>query len=142
MPAQQGNTVRIHYTGTLDDGDVFDSSRERDPLEFTLGSGQVIAGFDAGVLGMEPGDTKTISIPPEEAYGESHPDLIDEVGRDRFPEGLDIKPGMQFQATRQDGQNAAIMVTAVSEDSVTIDANHPLAGETLIFELELVEIVG
>ena len=141
MPAQQGDTVRVHYTGTLDDGTVFDSSEGRDPIEFTVGSGQVIPGFDDGVQEMEVGQKKTITIDPENAYGPVREDLIQEIGKEQFPEDAALQPGAQFQAQTPDGQPFLLTVTAVAEESVTVDGNHPLAGKALTFELELAEIV-
>ena len=141
MPAaQSGDTVRIHYTGRLADGTVFDSSEDREPLEFTLGSGQVIPGFDRGVTGMEVGDTKTIEIPAAEAYGERSEEMTLTVGRDQFPEGLDPEVGHQLQLGMDDGQLVPVTVTEVTDDTVTLDANHELAGKDLIFDLELVSI--
>ena len=138
--AKAGDTVRIHYTGTLSDGSVFDSSEGRDPLEFTLGSGQVIAGFDAAVSGMAVGEKKTVEIPCAEAYGEAHPDARQAVPRDQFPPNLDLEEGMQLQMTMPSGQAVPVTVAELGEESVTLDANHPLAGKDLTFALELVEI--
>lgn len=141
MPAaMSGDTVRIHYTGRLADGTVFDSSDGREPLAFTLGAGQVIAGFDQGVTGMEVGDTKTIEIPAADAYGDRNDDMALTVGRDQFPPGLDPEVGQPLQLGMDDGQTMQVTVTEVTEDSVTLDANHPLAGKDLIFDLELVGI--
>lgn len=137
--ASSGDTVQVHYTGKLDDGSVFDSSRAREPLEFTVGSGQVIAGFDDAVTGMAPGDEKTVRIPAEEAYGARRDDLRFTVGREQFPDDLDPEVGQQLQMS-QDGQVAVVTVAAVSGEGVTLDANHPLAGRDLTFDLELVGI--
>ena len=142
MAATNGDTVRVHYTGTLDDGTQFDSSEGREPLEFTLGSGQVIPGFDAGVTGMEPGDTKTIQIPADEAYGPRRDEMMLSVSPDQFPEGMDPQVGQQLQLQQPDGQAVVVRVAEVTDDGVTLDANHPLAGEDLTFELTLDEIVG
>jgi len=141
MPAKSGDTVRVHYTGKLDDGTVFDSSDGRDPIEFTIGSGQVIPGFDSGVTDMEVGDKKSITIGPEDAYGPVRDDLIQQLGKEQFPEGADLQPGVQFQAQTQDGQPFVLTVTEVQDETVTVDGNHPLAGKALNFELELAEIV-
>jgi peptidylprolyl isomerase len=138
--ANDGATVRVHYTGKLDDGQVFDSSREREPLEFTLGGGQVIPGFEAAVRGMGPGEEKTVRIPADEAYGERRADMVMVVERERIPENIEPDVGQQLQIA-QGGQVAVVTVTDVAEESVTLDANHPLAGRDLTFELELVEIV-
>jgi len=141
MPeAKRGDTVRVHYTGTLEDGTVFDSSREREPLEFSLGIGQVIPGFDQALTGMKPGESKKVTIPAAEAYGPYRSELVLVVDRSEFPP--DIEPGIgdQFQLS-QDGQSFVVNVTDVTDQAVTLDANHPLAGEDLTFDLELVEIV-
>jgi FKBP-type peptidyl-prolyl cis-trans isomerase 2 len=138
--AKSGDTVRIHYTGSLDDGHVFDSSEGREPLEFTLGSRQVIAGFDSGVEGMTVGEKKTIAIEPEDAYGNHNPDMVQVVQKTQFPPEANIQVGTQFQAST-DGGPVVVTVVAVDDDSVTIDANHALAGKRLNFALELVEIV-
>ena len=138
--AKAGDTVRIHYTGTLDDGTQFDSSAGRDPLEFTVGSGQVIPGFDKAVEGMAVGDSKKVNIPAEDAYGPRHDQLVQEVPRDALPDDLEPEVGMGLQAQGPEGQVMDLTVTAVAEDSITVDGNHPLAGQALNFDLELVEI--
>ena len=141
MPAaKSGDTVRIHYTGRLDNGDVFDSSEGRAPLEFTLGSGQVIPGFDRGVTGMAPGDKKTIEIPAAEAYGAARPEMTFDVPRAQFPEGYVPEVGEMLEVGMQSGDTMQVVVKAVGDDAVTLDANHPLAGQDLIFDLELVSI--
>jgi peptidylprolyl isomerase len=137
--ATKGTTVQVHYTGKLGDGSVFDSSRGRDPLEFTVGSGQVIAGFDDAVDGMATGDSKTVTIPANDAYGERREDLLITVDRSQFPDTIEPEVGQQLQMT-QEGQVAVVTVADVSEANVTLDANHPLAGKDLIFDLELVEV--
>ncbi|GAB4516908.1 MAG: peptidylprolyl isomerase [Anaerolineae bacterium] len=139
--AKTGDTVRVHYTGKLADGTVFDSSREREPLEFTIGAGQVIPGFEDAVIGMSPQETKTATIPAEEAYGPHYPELVMVVGRESFPEGTRPEIGQQYQVALQGGQTLIVRVTEVAENTVTLDANHPLAGEDLTFDIELVEIV-
>ncbi len=138
--AKSGDTVKIHYTGTLDDGTQFDSSAGRDPLEFQLGGGQVIPGFDQAVEGMTVGDNKTVRIEPDEAYGQRHEQLVQEVPRTALPDDLTPEVGMALQASDPDGQISHFVVTAVSDDTLTLDANHPLAGQTLNFSLELVSI--
>jgi peptidylprolyl isomerase len=138
--AKSGDTVKIHYTGTLDDGTQFDSSAGRDPLEFEVGSGQVIAGFDKAVEGMAVGDSKSVRLEPDEAYGPRHDQLVQEVDRSMLPDDLDPKEGMALQSSSPDGQVMQFMVTDVSEQSITVDANHPLAGQALSFDIELVEI--
>jgi len=138
--AKPGDTVKIHYTGTLDDGTQFDSSSGRDPLQFELGSGQVIPGFEKAVEGMAVGDSKSINIPPEEAYGPRHEQMIQDVPRDALPDDLEPVEGMALQAQGQDGQVINLTVTSVAEDSVTVDGNHPLAGKALNFDIQLVDI--
>jgi len=139
--AKSGDTVRIHYTGKLDDGTQFDSSAGRDPLEFALGGGQVIPGFDAAVEGMAVGDSKSVSIEPGDAYGERHEQLVQDVPRSALPEQMEASVGMQLQGQSPDGQVSQFLVTAVTEETITVDANHPLAGYRLNFDIELVEIV-
>jgi peptidylprolyl isomerase len=138
--AKSGDTVKIHYTGTLDDGSEFDSSAGREPLEFALGGGHVIPGFDSAVDGMAAGDSKTVTIPPGEAYGERHDQLVQEVPRTAFPEDMKPEVGMQLQSQSTDGQVMNLMVTEVAEESITVDGNHPLAGQALTFAIDLVEI--
>lgn len=140
--ASSGDTVRIHYTGTLDDGTQFDTSSGRDPLEFKLGDGQVIPGFDGAVDGMSVGDSKTVAIPPEQAYGERHEQLIQEVPKSALPEEIAPEVGMQLQSQSPEGQVMLLTVTEVADDTITVDGNHPLAGQTLNFDIELVEVVG
>lgn len=138
--AKQGDTVRIHYTGTLDDGKTFDSSEGNEPLEFRLGARQVIAGFENAVEGMAPGEEKTVSIEPAEAYGERDENLVQTVERDRFPADAQIDIGTQFQASTQNGP-VVVTVVEMNDEDVTIDANHMLAGQRLTFALRLVEVV-
>lgn len=139
--ARSGDTVRIHYTGTLDDGTEFDSSSGRDPLEFALGGGQVIPGFDNAVDGMSVGETKTVTIPPAEAYGQRHEQLVQQVAKSALPDNIDPTVGMQLQSRSPEGQVMNLIVTDVQDDSITVDANHPLSGQALTFAIELVEIV-
>jgi len=138
--AKSGDTVRIHYTGTLDDGTEFDSSAGRDPLEFALGGGQVIPGFDSAVDGMAIGESKSVTIPPEQAYGDRHEPLVQQVPKNALPEDMTPEVGMQLQSQSPEGQVMNLVVTEVEDDSVTVDANHPLAGQALTFAIELVEI--
>jgi peptidylprolyl isomerase len=138
--AKSGDTVRIHYTGTLQDGSVFDSSEGRDPLEFQLGSGQVIPGFDDGVTGMTVGEKKTIEIPCDQAYGAINPQAMQNVPRAEIPDHIPLDLGTQLQVQAGNGQTMMVVVANVTEDTVTLDANHPLAGKDLTFALELVEI--
>jgi peptidylprolyl isomerase len=135
--AKSGDTVNIHYTGTLGGGEVFDSSEGSDPLEFTLGEGQVIQGFDDAVTGMEPGEEKTVTIPAEQAYGERHDDLVTQVDRSQFPADLTPEVGQQLQVTSDDGQPMAVTVSEIGDEVVTLDANHPLAGQALTFKITL-----
>lgn len=138
--ASTGDTVKVHYTGKLDDGTVFDSSREREPLEFTIDSGQIIPGFEQAVVGMEEGDEKTVDITPENAYGEHHAEAIVELERAELPEEIEPEIGMQLQLQGQDGRAFPARITEIGDQVITLDANHPLAGETLTFEIELVEV--
>lgn len=139
--AKSGDTVRIHYTGTLQDGSVFDSSEGRDPLEFQLGSGQVIPGFDDGVTGMAVGDKKTIEIPCDQAYGAVNPQAMQDVPRAEIPDHIPLDLGTQLQVQAGNGQTMMVTVANVTDETVTLDANHPLAGKDLTFALELVEIL-
>lgn len=139
--ANPGNLVRVHYTGKLPDGTVFDSSRDRQPLEFTLGQGQVIPGFEQAVAGMNSGETKTAEIPAEQAYGPYREDMVLEVSREQIPPQIKPEIGQQLELRDQQGQRIPARVTQTNDNSVTLDANHPLAGKSLTFDLELVEIV-
>ncbi len=139
---KSGDTVKVHYHGKLTDGTTFDSSEGREPLEFEVGSGSVIAGFDTGVTGMSVGEKKTINIPVDEAYGPKQDDLLMEFPMDRFPPDMNPEIGMQLNMSNGAGQNFPVVITEVNEDLVILDANHPLAGEDLTFDLELVEIKG
>jgi peptidylprolyl isomerase len=137
--AKQGDTVRIHYTGTLQDGTEFDSSRDREPLAFTVGSGEVIPGFDAAVTGMTVGESKTVTIPAEQAYGPHRAELIVEVPRSQVPPQITPRVGQRLQLGRGD-QALMVVVREVSDETLVLDGNHPLAGEDLTFALELVEV--
>jgi peptidylprolyl isomerase len=139
--AVTGDTVRVHYTGTLDDGTVFDTSSGREPLEFTIGSGQVIPGFDSAVDGMNPGDSETVKIPTEEAYGPRREEMMLEVDRAQVPAELNPQVSERLEIKQQNGQSVPVTVTAITETLITLDGNHPLAGQALTFEIELVEIV-
>ncbi len=136
----EGSKIKVHYTGKLEDGTKFDSSAGRDPLQFTVGQGQVIKGFDDGVLDMEVGDNKTITIPAEQAYGEYREELITKVKADQFPDNFEVKQGVRVQARSPENQLVQFVIKEVDGDDVKLDANHELAGKTLIFDLELVEI--
>jgi peptidylprolyl isomerase len=142
MQVKTGDVVRVHYTGTLVDGSQFDSSVGRNPLEFTVGAGQMIAGFDAGVLGMVVGEKKTLQIDPDHGYGQSNPEAIIEFPRTNVPEGMEIEVGMQLNLQNEYGQPVPVVIMEITEEVVIMDANHSLAGKDLIFEVELVEIVG
>ena len=137
---ENGQKVKIHYTGTLDDGSQFDSSAGRDPLEFEMGAGMVIPGFEKGVEGMDIGEKKTIHIPAAEAYGERREDMIMQFERSQLPEDIKPEVGMGLQMQGPEGQPVPVTVTAVDEENITIDANHQLAGQNLNFELELIEV--
>ncbi len=137
---KKGDTVKIHYHGKLTDGTTFDSSEGREPLEFEVGSGAVIPGFDAGVTGMGVGEKKTILIPADEAYGPKQEDMIMEFPKERFPADMVPEAGMQLNMSNGSGQNFPVVIVDVKEEVVILDANHPLAGEDLTFDLELVEI--
>jgi peptidylprolyl isomerase len=139
--AKQGDTVQIHYTGRLEDGTVFDTSRSRHPLQFTLGKGQVIAGFENAITGMNVGESKTAVIPVEQAYGARRDDMIVTMKRDQLPPDLDAKVGQRLELTQADDQVMLVTVTGVTEASITLDANHPLAGKALTFDLELIAII-
>lgn len=138
--AKKGDGVKIHYTGTLADGTVFDSSASRDPLDFTLGSGQVIPGFEEAVLGMAIGDKKTVTIPSQKAYGEKNEDMVIEVPKNQVPPDLDPEVGQKLQMGGPNGELIVVTVVEVNDEVVTLDANPPLAGKDLTFELELVAI--
>ncbi len=139
--AKDGDKVKVHYTGKLKDGTVFDSSVEREqPLEFTLGKGEVIAGFETAVTGMEVGDTKSTDIPASNAYGERRDDMVFEVPNNNIPENISPQVGQQLAVKQNDGSSMPVTVTEIKDESIVIDANHPLAGKDLVFDIELVEI--
>ena len=138
--AKRGDTVHVHYRGTLDDGTEFDSSAGSDPIVFTLGAGQVIPGFETAIEGMSTGDRKTERIEAENAYGGHRDELLFTVGREQMPDGADVEVGDMLRVGFPDGSSAAVQVAALDGESVTLDANHPLAGKNLTFELELVSI--
>jgi len=138
--AKAGDTVQLHYKGTLDDGTVFDSSEGRDPLEFTVGSGQIIPGLDRAIPGMKVGDEKTVRIEPEDAYGPQNPAARQAVPRSNIPENVPLEIGLQLQAQTDNGQMMTVTVVEISENEVVLDANHPLAGKVLIFEIQITGI--
>ncbi len=140
MTAKANDKVKVHYKGTLKTGEVFDSSEGRDPLEFTLGTGQVIPGFDNGIQGMAVNESKTIDIPADKAYGDVKKELIQEVPKSHLPEEIKPEVGMQLMSNTPDGQQIPLIVTEVKDESITVDANHPLAGKDLTFEVTLISI--
>lgn len=139
--AKKGDRVQVHYHGTLADGSVFDSSLERDPMEFVIGEGQLIAAFEAAVEGMEPAETKTIQVPSDEAYGPYFEEFVVEAPRGVFPEDLELKRGLMLQVPTEDGGTAVVRVGDMSEETVILDGNHPLAGKDLTFQLTLAAIL-
>lgn len=141
MAAKQGDTVKVHYTGKLEDGTVFDTSRSRHPLQFTIGKGQVIAGFEQAVAGMNIGESKTATIPVDQAYGARRDDMIVTVNRDQFPPDVNPNIGQRLELEQENNHSILVTVTNVSDSNITLDANHPLAGKALTFELELVGIL-
>ncbi len=138
--AKNGDTVKVHYTGKFDDGTVFDSSLETSPLQFTVGKGSIISGFEEAVVGMSPGDSKSTTLEAENAYGPHRKELVLQVERGNFPGNLEPQVGQVLQIGRDQDKTIPVTVTEVSESTVTLDANHPLAGKDLTFEIELVEI--
>jgi peptidylprolyl isomerase len=138
--AHNGDTVKVHYTGKLEDGTVFDSSEERGPLSFTLGQKQLIPGFEQAVLGMSEGESKTVTVPPQEAYGARREDLVLKVEKEKFPPQITPEEGKVLSLRQQDGGVIEAAIVDVGDDTVTLDANHPLAGRDLTFEIELVEV--
>jgi peptidylprolyl isomerase len=139
--AKNGDTVQVNYTGKLADGTVFDSTAGHEPFEFKLGAGQVIPGFEKAVLGMTVGERKTVTIPADEAYGPRNDNMVIEIGRDKLASDVTPQVGQQLQSKRDDGSIVVVIVTKVTDTTITIDANHPLAGRDLTFEFELVKIL-
>jgi FKBP-type peptidyl-prolyl cis-trans isomerase 2 len=139
--AKNGDVVKVHYTGKLLSGEQFDSSAGREPLEFTVGAGQMIKGFDAAMPGMKVGEKKTINIAPEDAYGPKSEDAIIEFPKENVPADMKLEPGMPLTLSNQQGQPVPVIVVEVKEDVIVLDANHFLAGQELVFDVELVEIV-
>jgi len=137
---QEGNAVKVHYTGKLDDGTVFDSSLGGDPLGFTVGDGLLIPGFENAVVGLQPGEHTVITLEPDQAYGPRREELVVPLGRDQLPEDAEPEIGQQVQLHMADGGVLTAEIVETTEQSITIDANHPLAGKTLLFEIELVEV--
>lgn len=139
---KSGDKVVVHYTGKLPDGSVFDSSRHRDPVELELGQRRVIPGFEKALIGMSTGETKTATIPASEAYGEHQSEMVVQFGRDKIPPDLDVQVGQELQVQTTTGQSLPARVVDTSDDDVTLDANHPLAGQELTFDIELVKILA
>ena len=140
--AKKGDKVKVHYHGKLASGEVFDSSEGREPLEFEIGSGSVIKGFEEGVNGMSAGEKKTIDIPYDEAYGPKSPEMMFEFPKEKFPKDLTVEAGLELMLSDESGEKFPVIISQIKEETVILDANHPLAGKDLVFELELVEIVG
>ena len=139
--SKEGDTVQVHYRGTLKDGSVFDQSKEDTPLEFTIGSGMLIPDFEAAVTGMEEGDSKTIHVEAANAYGLHREDLVMEVPKSQFPDHITPEVGQQLQLTQQDGQLIVVTISALTDSGVMLDANHALAGKDLTFDITLVSIL-
>jgi FKBP-type peptidyl-prolyl cis-trans isomerase 2 len=137
---KEKDNISVHYTGTLSNGEVFDSSANRDPLAFTVGAGQMIAGFDNAVVGMELNEKKSVTIPAEEAYGEVKPEMVQKISKEQLPPDLNPQVGQQLASQLPSGEQIVVTVAEVAEDGITIDANHPLAGKDLTFEIEVVSI--
>lgn len=141
MAAKEGDQVKVHYTGKLkEDGSVFDSSRDREPLAFKIGAGQIIPGFENSVVGLEEGDKTTVEVTPEDGYGEYVAERIFEVDKAQVPEDLNPQIGQTLQVKSQDGQTAQVVVNEIKDQSIVLDANHPLAGKDLVFDIELVTV--
>lgn len=137
---KKGDTVKIHYTGKLEDGKEFDSSKGKEPLKFKIGGAQIIPGFEEAVIGMKKGESKTINISPEKAYGPHKKELVLTVDKSKIPENIKPKKGEQLQLKQSNGQTVVVTIAEISGSTITLDANHPLAGKNLIFDIELVEI--
>ncbi|QLE02737.1 peptidylprolyl isomerase [Galbibacter sp. BG1] len=137
---KENDTVKVHYTGKLEDGQVFDSSLEREPLEFTLGQGQLIPGFENGILNMSVNEKKTINIPSSEAYGDVREELLQEIPKSELPENIEPKQGMGLVSRTPEGREIQLVVADVKDESIVVDANHPLAGKDLVFDIEVLEI--
>ncbi len=141
VQAKNGDVVRVHYSGKLDTGVLFDSSEGSDPLQFELGSGNLISGFEEAVVGMSPGETKTVQIPPEKAYGRYREDRVIKMDRKDLPEEIEPTEGMSLEICASNGVAVPVQITEIAGDIITLDANHPLSEQTLIFEIKLLEIV-
>ena len=137
---KNGNTVKIHFTGKLENGEVFDTSLEREPMEFQVGNGDVMQGLEEGIVGMALGDSKTIEISPEQGFGARHEDLVVEVVKTLLPESVTPEVGQRLQVSKAGGETIVVSIIDMDDDTVTLDANHPLAGHTLVFDVELVGV--
>ena len=142
MAVKEGDIVKVEYTGTLDDGTVFDTSKGKEPLEFRIGEGKIIKGFEEAVIGMEKGEEKDVKIPPEKAYGHRNPELVAEVPREQFPESMELKEGMMITLDVPNLGQLPATITKVEGDKITIDLNPPLAGKTLNFKIKVVDIIS
>lgn len=138
---KNGDRIRVHYTGKYEDGEVFDSSVDRDPLEVEVGAAQVIKGFEDALVGMETGEKKTVTIPPDEGYGQYDPALLIDIPNSNVPEDVTPKLGMKLKLSDDKGQSVMVVVSEIGDESIKLDANHPLAGKVLVFDLELVNII-
>ena len=138
---KHGDTMKIHYTGKLEDGTIFDTSAKRDPLQFIIGAGQVVSGFEQAIVGMNPSESKTVKVPADKAYGPHREEMVLVVDRNKIPKNLKLELGQELQIPQEDGQKTIVAVTNISESSVTLDANHPLAGKDLTFDIQLIEIL-
>lgn len=138
--AKSGDTVKVHYTGKLEDGTIFDSSVDKEPLEFKIGNGNMIPGFEKAVVGLGLGETVTTNIPYQEAYGEKRTEMVVEVPKEQVPENITPEVGLQLSISQQDGSTIPVVISDVTDNSIILDANHPLAGKNLIFDIELVDI--
>jgi FKBP-type peptidyl-prolyl cis-trans isomerase 2 len=139
---KKGDTIMLHYSGRFKDGKVFDSSKERNPIPVNVGAGEIIQGLEKAVLDMEPGEKRTVTVKPEDGYGHYSEDLLIEMPEEKIPENISPQEGMQLQLINEGGQKIPVVVKEILDDAIKLDANHPLAGKTLVFDLELVEIVG
>ena len=139
--AKNGDAVKVHYTGKLEDGTVFDSSENREPIKFTIGEGNVIPGFEEAVVGMSPGESKTEKVPADQAFGPYREELVVDIDRERIPRGIDPEVGQQLRFEKTDGGITEVLVKGVTESKVTLDANHPLARNDLVFDIQLLEIL-
>jgi peptidylprolyl isomerase len=141
LQVKTGDTVKVYYTGKLKDGTIFDSSIDSEPLEFKIGDGRIIPGFENALIWLKGGDSVSVSIEADDAYGQYDKGLVQDINKDQLPEGLDPQVGQRLEAHQSDGRKVPVIVSEINESSITLDANHPLAGEELFFEIELIEIM-